>query len=192
MNNNDKITKLERQILLYDLMSDEYAFHGRQEVFRRRFVSNLRMLQRDLKDLRDAGLLSMKYDSTHDQYNSNLGKNETLTFNDAVTGRRRSHLLRLRRLCILYSCLETSDPDDLVNYEIEVKDYKYAKKHPEEYPPEWIVEPSFPELICARKQYFALFPNVSERTMWRDFNVLKHLGMPIKYYRKYGVYLLDY
>lgn len=192
MNSNSKITKLERQILLYELMSNENAYHGRQEVFHRHLASNLRMLQRDLKDLRDAGLLNMKYDRTHDQYNSILNDNEPLTFNDTVTGRRRGHLLRLRRLCILYSRLETTDPNDLANYENDMEEYKYARKHPKEYLPEWIVEPVLPELICARKQYSVLFPDVSERTMWRDFNVLDNIGMTIKYYRKYGVYLLDY
>ena len=53
------------------------------------------MLQRDLKDIRDCGLISVVYDKTQDRYV--LGKDPDL--DEPIPVRRKQHLLRLFRHC---------------------------------------------------------------------------------------------
>ena len=57
---------IRRQIYIYQYIRDSY-YHGPTEL-RNKFGIGTRMLQRDLKDLRDCGLLYLKYNKKNDNY----------------------------------------------------------------------------------------------------------------------------
>ena len=60
MPNDNKTSKMSRQLMLYDyLVKNE--IYGPDDIMRH-FSITRRMLQRDLKDLRDCGLINLKYD----------------------------------------------------------------------------------------------------------------------------------
>lgn len=60
MSKEVKMSKLERQLRLYKLLLP-CAIAELSEIFQAVFPYNMRLLQRDLADLRDAGLVEVKY-----------------------------------------------------------------------------------------------------------------------------------
>ena len=123
------------------------------------------MLQRDLKDIRDAGLLNLKYNKKNDNYRESK---EPAAFTEKTTQKRREHLLRLHRLCTLMDQLEGPDPEEVDQYESALYDYKNELKNspedPEAFPPDELDDPPRPpEFPDIKAQYEALFPGQSAR-----------------------------
>lgn len=157
--NSIVLTRLERQLLLYDI------FYYLEEVERRditdRLPIDVRMMQRDLQDLTDAGLIKIKYSGKQKAYI----RNGVPAASYGTEARRKAHLQRLRRIGILMHCLE--------NDEVDVKELFQRGNY----------------ISCA-EHYRELFPEVSERGRQRDFNVLCRIGYPIVYIREIGYYAM--
>lgn len=156
MKEKNKMPRLERQLRLYEVICN-YAiaqFSNICEVF----PYNMRLLQRDLADLRDAGLVSVKY--------SRKGKGYVITgipkLNEKAAPCKMAHLKRLNRLGRLMS--------QLVNEDIPL----WEKKDNEE-------EGEIREYVTAKDSYNQMFPGLSERTRQRDFNVLCSIGYNVFY-----------
>lgn len=159
MNGKEKMPRIQRQLRLYEMVC-QYAI-VQLEAVREIFPYNMRLLQRDLADLRDAGLVSVKYSKKGKGY-VKTGRPE---WNDKVKPCKMAHLKRLNRLGTLMS--------ELVNEDIprwEKKDFQESGDGR--------------EYITARDSYRELFPNLSERTRQRDFQVLRDIGFDV-YYDQY-------
>ena len=107
-------SKMTRQLKIY-LNILTTTFHGPEELMEQFGISR-RMLQRDLKDLRDAGVIRLKLIKREKNY---AEAEEPAVFDEASTGRRRQHLLRLKRLTTLINRLERTDIWELQRYESE-------------------------------------------------------------------------
>ena len=90
--------KISRQVRIYHQLTHT-SFHGSEEIMQEVPGLSVRMLQRDMKDLTDAGCISVKYDKKAKNY---INREVSPTFNDDVEGKRRTHLIRLSRLCSLF------------------------------------------------------------------------------------------
>lgn len=152
----EKMPRLERQLRLYEVIC-KYAiaqFSSICEVF----PYNMRLLQRDLADLRDAGLVSVKY--------SRKGKGYVITgipeLNEKAAPCKKAHLKRLNRLGKLMSGLENEDIP------------LWEKKDNEE-------DGDVREYFTAKDSYNQMFPGLSERTRQRDFEVLRNIGYQVFY-----------
>lgn len=117
-------TKIIRQIRLYHyLINHKNGYRGPNEL--KLFLSaDTRMVQRDLKDINDAGLCKLKYDKKTDNYISK-GK---AAFTKKAKPPRREHLLRLFRLCTLMDKLEGPDLEEIDQYE---RDLEYYERYPQ-------------------------------------------------------------
>lgn len=149
------LTKLERQLLLYDIFSG--CMVTRLEDITARLPVQKKMIQRDICDLMDAGLICVVYSRKEQGY----VENGQPVFSEAAAGRRKSHLSRLNRLGRLMK--------ELYNEDIplwEKKDREDIWGEQEEY-------------ITAKRFYHELFPGLSERTRQRDFEVLTRIGYEI-------------
>ena len=187
-NNNDKII---RQLALYIYICST-TFHGPDEIMND-FHIKRRMLQRDLKDLRDAGIIGLRYDKKTDNYVEDKKKAE---FDEAAAGRHRQHLIRLRRLCILYDRLPRAPIYDIEKYESEYQkylDYKeYMKEDPETFPPEYLCDPpEKPVWEDIKAAYYELCPGSNERMRQRDFEALNDAGLDIHYDRRYKNFIVN-
>ena len=156
------------------------------------FGISRRMLQRDLKDLRDCGLIYVKYDRKKDQYIS-AGN---AIFDETAAGRHRMHLLRLHRIGTLIHALSKTGEGELHNYESELEDYDYwvqeSLEDPIANPPEDIPEPPVLDLPDIKAEYYALFPDSNERTRQRDFAEMNRAGFRIYYSRTYKSFIFEY
>ena len=183
--------KMERQlILLNNIWSTTY--HGPTELMQRFGISR-RMLQRDLKDLRDAGILDLKYDKQSDNY---LVTDTPPAFDQTSAGRRRQHLIRLNRLAVLIGNLPLTDMEELCRYESAYQDYidyeELTLEDPETFPPEDRgAPPDMPVLEDMKKAYYALFPNSNERMRQRDFRALYEAGFGLYYSRRYKAFIYE-
>ena len=156
MSQKEKMPRIERQLRLYEIVC-QFAivqFEAVCEIF----PYNMRLLQRDLADLRDAGLVSVKYSRKGNGY-VKTGKPE---FAHKVKPCKMAHLKRLNRLGTLMS--------ELVNEDIPL----WEKKDNEE-------SGDVQEYVTAKDSYNELFPGLSERTRQRDFEVLRRIGYKIFY-----------
>lgn len=184
-------TKIIRQIRLYHyLVRHEDGFRGPKEL-KQFLCADTRMVQRDLKDIRDAGLLKLKYNKNNDNYITN---GEAVLIQNARP-RRQEHLLRLRRLCILMNQLEGPNLEEVDEYESALFDYECSlddsKENPETFPPDEIeAPPEPPDFPDVKAQYEALFPGLSTRIRQRDFATLSKAGYTITYRPKYKAYLI--
>ena len=188
MSNNAKII---RQLLLY-LNICKTWYHGPGDLMER-FKINRRMLQRDLKDLRDAGVIRLTLDKKNNNY---VYAEKPPVFDETSTGRHRQHLIRLRRLTTLMDNLARTDMDKISHYESEVEEYDWYKEamveDPEEFPPENLGDlPKIPVLEDIKASYYLLFPDSNERMRQRDFRVLNDIGYNIYYSHKYKAIIFE-
>ena len=186
----EKISKMQRQLDLYCYIRSG-AICGRSELLHKHYATSIRMIQRYMKELTDAGLIKKKYHSDIDEYLD--VPNVEPTFNETTTGRYRQHLIRLHRLCTLIDKLTSSYPEEISEYEMlyeyYIEDLKDAKNHPDRYDKSAPVPPEKPVLEDARDCYHRLFPECSNQTMRRDFKEISYVK-EVLYYPKYKVYLV--
>ena len=149
-----KLKQIERQLILYDIFQQNNEDTRLSTIMHHLPGINVRTLQRDIRDLSDAGLLQVyfsrdknayiNYDEYRDIscYSEGIQKRITKKRmlngeNEEVSAKKKEHLERLKRLTKLMSC--------------EI----YGK---------------------AVELYFELFPEATERMRKRDFEVLRHIG----------------
>jgi hypothetical protein len=191
--------KMTRQLQIYDLIDSVHngAVYSPDEIMASFGISR-RMLQRDLKDIRDCGLISVTYDKSEDRYV--LG--EDPVFDKEIPTRRKQHLIRLYRIGTLIHSLSRTSTDDLERYEYGVKEYEEyledAKEDPENNSPEVIEDmrefyiPQDFEFYNLKAEYYALFPESNERTRQRDFEEMNRAGFNIYYSRKHRSFIYEY
>lgn len=187
-------SKMTRQLkLYYCLIHSEY--HGPEELMALFGYPNTRMMQRDLKDLRDSGLFAdIKLDRKDRNYIISYEYGTICT----DTGKRRlEHLTRLRRLGIILTEFVPTDEYELSRYEDDLEWYRcstkdYAKD-PESYLEQWGEPPEKPAPMAffdVKKAYYELFPDSTERTKQRDFEKLREAGFSIEYRRDLKAYVI--
>lgn len=156
MSEQVKMAKLERQLRLYKVLLPcaIAEFSAICEVF----PYNMRLLQRDLADLKDAGLVSVKYSRKGEGY----VKTGIPKLKKDAAPRRNIYLKKLNRLGRLMS--------ELTNEDLPL----WKKKDNQ-------AENGFQEYVTAKDSYNEMFPGLSERTRQRDFEILRKLGHQIFY-----------
>lgn len=153
------LTKTERQLLLYEVFC---RFYGQDlETIFSVLPIERRMLQRDVKDLIDAGLISVTFSKEKQAY---IKSKQAISFReDTMKPNRTKHLKMLNRQGTLMR--------ELSNDEISSEE-KYDRK----------------KYISCKDKYEQLFPGESDRTRQRDFQTLYRIGYPIRYNRKIQYY----
>ena len=193
-----KRSKMTRQLQLYDTIAPirSGAVYSPSELMDL-FGISLRMLQRDLKDLRDCGLINVRFNKCENKY---VIAGDAV-FDESAATRRKQHLTRLYRIGTLIASLSRTDPDELEDYESGLKQFNEyledVKADPENNPPKDIeVMRSFYiphelEFYDLKAEYYALFPESNERTRQRDFEEMTCAGFTIYYSRKYKSFIFE-
>ena len=149
-----ELKQIERQLILYDIFQQNNEDTRLSTIMYHLPGINMRTLQRDIRDLTDAGLLQIYFSRdknayiNYDEYRDiscysegiqrRITKKRKLAGeNEEVSAKKKEHLERLKRLT------------KLMSYEV------YEK---------------------AVELYFELFPTATERMRKRDFEVLRHIG----------------
>lgn len=149
-----ELKQIERQLILYDIFQQNNEDTKLSTIKYHLPGMNMRTLQRDIRDLTDAGLLQVYFSRdrnayiNYHEYRDISGysegiqkriakKRKSAGEKGAVSSGKKEHLERLKRLTELMGC--------------EV----YEK---------------------AVELYFKLFPEATERMRKRDFEVLRHIG----------------
>ena len=187
----DQLPKMTRQLRIYYRLTASRIISP--EDIMREFGITRRMLQRDLKDMKDSGLLKTKLDRSENNY---IKTNDAI-FDESAPDRRKAHLLRLYRIGTLIWDLSKADPEELRMYETLLEEYEDAlfdsQEAPELSPPDDVPDkPVRPELPDLKAEYYALFPDSNERTRQRDFEELNRAGFKIHYDRRYRAFLFEY
>ncbi|MCI9421434.1 MAG: hypothetical protein HFG81_01785 [Dorea sp.] len=159
-----ELTPTDRQLLLYDI------FKGSRQVELADITSRLpigrKMIQRDMKTLRDAGLLEASYSAKEKAYIVKRVEPRALPESAAGhKGRKYLHLSKLNRIARLMNELYT---DRSSNYWDDGDAYYSCKD-------------------C----YYELFPNANERMRQRDFAQLNRIGYFVHYdnfFRRYKMW----
>lgn len=153
------VSKTERQLLLYEIFLRFYLWD--LDTIQTVMPIERRMLQRDVRDLIDAGLISVAFSKKKQAY---VKADDKISFHeDKNKPTRTRHLKALNRLGIL---MEKLDNDEIS------QDEKYNRK----------------KYKSCKEVYEELLPGVSARTMQRDFKTLRRIGYPIRYNRHIQYY----
>lgn len=111
-----EINQIERQLILYDVFSTfKQATYGDIKVVLRKIEK--RTLQRDIKDLTDAGLINVKYSNTEKAYIHQGEPTGKISFREELSVKKMQHLNRLRRLA---GCMRLVDEEDPVKSYFEM------------------------------------------------------------------------
>ena len=191
--------KMARQLQIYDLLAGvkNGAVYSPTEIMSSFGISR-RMLQRDLKDLRDSGLINVRYDKSEDRYILA----EAIPSDESIPIRRRQHLQRLFRIGTLIHGLTRTYTNELEHYEYGIQEFEEyladAKDDPESNSPddiemmrEFYIPQDF-EFYDLKAEYYSLFPDSNERTRQRDFEELNRAGFNIYYSRKHRAFIFEY
>lgn len=163
-----ELKQIERQLILYDIFQQNDEDTRLSTIMYHLPGLNVRTLQRDIRDLTDAGLLQVyfsrdknayiNYEEYRDIscYSEGIQKRITkkrnqVEENEEVSAKKKEHLERLKRLTKLMSC------------------EAYEK---------------------AAELYFELFPEATERMRKRDFEVLRHVGFYAGFNSEDNTYVL--
>ena len=165
-----KLTKLERQIILYKYFNSP-RIKGKINS-KELYGIPVSTIYKDLKDLKDAGLVSIKWqpgrNGEEGKYVRQWDDEKTVIrreYDESRDGKRRvSHLRRLSRLCKLTTALWNEELQ-VDYYEGTIRKGKTCKDH-----------------------YKEMYPALSDRTMQRDFQVLSRVGFPVRYNRSLRYY----
>ena len=194
-----KRTRMARQLQLYDIVAtiaECGAVYNYAEINDKLGIP-LRMFERDLNELRDCGLIKLKFNRVKDCY---VTDGEAV-FDESSKDRRRAHLIRLYRLGTLVRKLSRTRSTDLERYESGLKYYaeyvEDVKDDPENNSPEdlrgmyeFYVPQDF-HFYDLKAEYYALFPGSNERTRQRDFKELQNAGFNIYYSREYRSFVFE-
>ena len=191
-------TKMARQLQIYDRIASirNGAVYSPIELMEI-FGITRRMLQRDLKDIRDCGLINVKYDKSQNRYILD----GDAVFDDSATLRRKQHLLRLYRIGTLIKTLPQIDIEALQSYEGRLEEFneflEETKDDPDTTPGSIEAVRSFMipdevDLPDIKEKYYTLFPNSNERTRQRDFEEMNRAGFHIYYSRKHKTFIYEY
>lgn len=191
-------TKMARQLQIYNCIESirNNAVYSPTELMDI-FKISRRMLQRDLKDIRDCGLINVNYDKSQDRYILD----EDIAFDDSASPRRRQHLLRLYRIGTLIKTLPQVDIEALHSYEDRLEEFnefvEETKYDPDTTPKSIEAVRSFMipdevDLPDIKEKYYALFPDSNERTRQRDFKEMNRAGFNIYYSRKHKAFIFEY
>ncbi|NLK28557.1 MAG: hypothetical protein GX306_09485 [Clostridiales bacterium] len=167
-----KITKTERQLYLYEIFYRCLIVEINE--ITRIIPAGKKMIERDIKDLTDAGLINVKYSPVNRGYIKN---GEPLELNVAAsTDRRVAHLIRLNRLGTLMFNLEFKETPAWEMIGVEDEDYFHDNE----------------DQVSCISAYKELFPTTSERTRQRDFKTLCNIGYTVKYDNQEKYYYKDF
>lgn len=188
---DQKRSKMTRQIQIYYLLTTSKII-GPNDIMNT-FEITRRMLQRDLKDLRDSGLINVTYSRSSDNY---VIAGDAI-FDKSAGDRRKQHLIRLYRIGTLIHQLGKVSSDGLKIYEHILEEYELSVKDsltdPINNPPEDVPDkPEPPDLPDIKAKYYTLFPDSNERTRQRDFEEMKRAGFSIYYSRKHKAFIFEY
>ncbi len=191
-----KRSKMTRQLSIYYMLI-EYTLLSPKELMMETGITNRRMLERDLKDLRDCGLINAQYDRRMKRYYF-----EDVSFDESVDGPRRAHLLRLYRLGTLIRELSQNEYSSIEDYEEALKKYQTLKKEAkentktgqkdfvkrkeklQEAAEDVALNKDFINKYDLVKEYYELFPESNERTRQRDFKEINLIPNFRLYYDK--------
>ena len=192
--NLHKLTNLERQIFIFEIFAgcayvdhavfNQYFHFVDSTDIRLRLPSNItRMLSRDLKDLRDAGVISYTHSREHDWYESH-DCNFVPDIPEDASENKKEHLKRLNLICrYLYTIadLEYKIQKEEDAQEAETDDNLY------EYVTSLMISPATrPTIPCAYDKYKHTDPYIREyvnlkgetsvEELIKDFDLLEGMG----------------
>ena len=162
------LKQLERQLILYDIFQTNDEDTHMDTIRYHLPGIKVRTLQRDIKDLSDAGVLQVYFSRDKDAYinydeyrdiscyaegiQKRIERKRKLAGeNKKVSPKKKEHLERLKRLTTLMGCADSGN---------------------------------------ANKLYFELFPEATERMRKRDFEVLRHIGFIAGFYEEEYDYVI--
>lgn len=158
-----EIKQMERQLILYELFtyfSEEKVTYRDIDFVLPGLTDNRRTLQRDIRDLTQAGLICVRYSKEEGGYvwvkeceycqEGNLEDENHLPQKNKDDKRQLSDkkMQHIRRLCRLVECMRLTGCQDVV------------------------------------KEYFDRFPDCTERMRLRDFQILRNIGYEAGYSRE--------
>ena len=163
-----ELKQIERQLILYDIFQQNNEDTRLSTIMFHLPGINVRTLQRDIRDLTDAGLLRVYFSRdkgayiNYDEYRDIscysegvqkriIKKRKLAGKNEDVSPKKKEHFERLKRLTKLMGC-------EVYENAVEL--------------------------------YFDLFPGATERMRKRDFEVLRHIGFYAGFDNKKNDYVI--
>ena len=162
-------TQISKELKLYFLLSSGQDYSAK-ELMNEADISNRRTYERYLDDIRNSGLLSIKWDRKHNNYSCGFDR-----IDKTLPDKKKAHLMRLIRLANFVNQLEPTELPDLIDYYDDMIENEEFLETLKERDPKAV--------------YYRLYPAGNEKTRQRDFEEIRRAGHTIHYSKKLGVFL---
>lgn len=167
------LKKIERQLVLYKylisgvILEKKDLFGDGSNKASGLYGIPASTIYKDIQDLKDAGLVKLRYDAANDWYVRINGGHAYDASKDSPN--RVAHLKKLRRLAWCMRFLRNDPPEEDYDDDYNIIAVVNGEKSCKDY-------------------YTEQFPQESLRTMNRDFEVLTNIGYVVKYNKVLGRY----
>jgi hypothetical protein len=167
---HNQLTQLDRQLLIYEIFyfCKEICY---KEITDRIPELGVRMIQRDVTDLKAADLINVRYDRDLKAYVHLKKRKDVKEKQVEYSEKKKKHLEQLARIGKLMFEMES---DNVVD------DFWGAEKE------EFIFDRS--KYRSCKDCYFEMFPDATLRMMQHDFEELRRIGYPVIYVRELDLY----
>ncbi len=188
-----KISKIQRQILLLTIFSFEESIID-LDVIKLNVSIDIRTLQRDIKELTEAGFMDVCFDRKENRYSGKVYIPVSFAQFDE---KKQRYYEKVRHYEIMifgmYESLASELVDEAVS-ELELHDYlyeKWIKDGKDGYEPEYR-GPVINEEFSADRVYFRLFPKASKDDFLQDVQFINDIGFYVGFCERLKVYYTDF
>ncbi len=183
-------SKLKRQVLLLAIFDHEEAIID-IDVINMNMPINVRTLQRDIKELSEAGFLDVSYDRVRERYDGVVFTPEYLPELPPKQKRHFENIKHFEKILFEMDCLDERDIEkalDNLHYNEDI--YEFWEE--DDWQPPKYVDIGLERDLAADKVYFRMFPKASRKDFDRDLKLLAEIGYPIEYDEELNVYYKDF
>ncbi len=183
--------KLKRQVQLLVAFGYKDAILS-LNVIQKNVPTNIRTLQRDIKELSEAGFLKAYYDRAERRYRGKINIVESF---DEFPPEKRKHYQMIEHFLDILWDMECLTPRE-VEYSLDIHHrnrdlYEFwieeGKIDPKPVPDDIMLDRE----LGADKVYFKMFPGAEQKDFERDLRFLEEIGYPIRYDEELDVYYKD-
>jgi hypothetical protein len=167
---HNQLTQLDRQLLIYEIFyfCKEICY---KEITDRIPALGVRMIQRDVADLKAAGLINVRYNRDVNAYVHVKKRENDQEKQEEYSEKKKKHLEQLARIGKLMFEMESDNAaDDLWGADKEEFTFERSKYR------------------SCKDCYFEMFPDATLRMMQHDFEELRRIGYPVIYVRELDLY----
>ena len=186
-------SKLKRQVALMAVFDHDEAIICLDVICKNVPGINIRTLERDIKELNEAGFMDVKYDRAEKTWSGLVRIPDKAPELSPKRRKDFDDLVHFEKILFTMRCFTYRDAEMALDELHEYKDMHDFWEEDDMFGPEPVYMKKYlNEELSVDKAYFRLFPDAEMDDFEKDVNFLRDIGYPIEYDKELQVYYADF